>query len=293
LRLIDRIKRQYLLFKHTLNGVEGVPVADLKLQRLKRKIEDIGAPLFPETTSWETNRKELRDNILKMDVSNFLNWNVVKRTMVFDAPTVEYIKVSENNLLLESIQESSIGNPVPYFLNIETSGNLVHHAYSLSMLLDKASFNSFERVIELGGGYGSMCRLFRNMGYSKVYTIFDLPEFSALQEYYLNSVNDGFTENTMFTGDVAALKGGTKPTLMVATWSLSEMPLVLREEILEGLVFEYCLIAFQSEFEGINNLEYFAEFEVNYPSLEFRVMQIEHLAGHYYLTGVKKKPVAQ
>ena len=49
-----------------------------------------------------------------------------------------------------------------------------------------------------------------------------------------------------------SLKYQESSVLFIATWSLSEMPLILREELLEGFVFNYCVIGFQAEFDGIN-----------------------------------------
>src|SRR5207244_11597755 len=43
-------------------------------------------------------------------------------------------------------------------------------------------------VLEFGGGYGSMCRLFHNLGFRGRYLIFDLPAFSALQRFFLRSI---------------------------------------------------------------------------------------------------------
>jgi putative sugar O-methyltransferase len=286
--LIDKIKKKYFLLKHFLNATNNVPTDDVNLQILKRKIKKMNVFLFPETTSWDRNRKELRENILRKDISKFLDWNVVKRTMVFEAPKIEYSKVNENKVLSVSIKESSVGKPLPYFLDSSTSGNLVHHAYSLSMLLERLELNNVERVVELGGGYGSMCRLFRNIGYLKEYTIFDLPEFSALQEYYLNSVNSEFTKNTVLTTNIDDLEGNNESTLIVATWSLSEMPLSLREVLFEKLKFNYCIIAFQAEFDGIDNISYFSQFNKRFKGLRFQLIPINHLTDNYYLIGIKK-----
>ena len=43
-------------------------------------------------------------------------------------------------------------------------------------------------IVEFGGGYGSMCRLLHKLGFSGQYFIYDLPEFVALQRYFLKSI---------------------------------------------------------------------------------------------------------
>jgi len=240
------------------------------------------------TSSWEKNRREIRRAILEENINDFLNWSVIQRTMIYEAPKVEYMEVTKNKLLIDGITESKIGNPKPYYLDVKTSGNLIHHAYSMSKLLNSDIIGRFDRVVEFGGGYGSMCRLFRNMNYIKKYIIFDLPEFLYLQEFYLSSINSDYILNTIFTGNIDELRYEGENTLFIATWSLSEMPLELRENLLSNLIFNYCVIAFQSEFDGINNIEYFNEFQNRYTQINFEIIPIEHLEGHFYLIGSKK-----
>jgi hypothetical protein len=52
-------------------------------------------------------------------------------------------------------------------------------------------------------------------------------------------------------------RNGSK-TLLIANWSLSEMPLKLRNKILKLIVnIPYIIISFQDKFENINNIKYF------------------------------------
>lgn len=285
-KIIDRFKRKYISLKHTKRMIVEMKENEI-LINLKKKISAIDKSIPLGTSSWEKNRREIRKQILEKNVADFLNWEVIQKTMSFEAPRTEYEDIEKNSLIMKSIKESKIGNPKPYYLNTLTSGNLIHHAYSLNQFLKEFSLNDIERVVEFGGGYGSMCRLIRNIGYENEYLIFDLPEFSSLQEFFLNSINTEYTKNTVLTGDMDKLNSDKK-TLFIATWSFSEMPLVLREELLNNLNFNYCLIAFQSDFDGIDNVEYFKNFTSLYANIEFKISPIKHLPGHFYLIGVKK-----
>jgi putative sugar O-methyltransferase len=291
MKLFNKIKRKLVTLWHKHGKVEKVVEQNSKeLEALKLKIKNIIDTEPLGTSSWENNRRALRSDILNKDINDFINWEIIQKTMFFEAPEVEYKKVVQNKELVKTIYESQLGNPKPYFLNKKTSGNLVHHAYSLSYFLDLSSLKNINCVIEIGGGYGSMCRLFRNMQYKNKYIIFDLPEFSALQEFYLECIDRNYLNNTIFTGDENQLKSKcTAGNLLIATWSLSEMPLPLRERILKDLKFDYCLIAFQANFDGINNLEYFDNFKKLYKDIDFRVVSIDHLPGHFYLYGKLKK----
>ncbi len=287
---INKIKRRLIAYKHKYTKAESIVKANsTELEILRAKIKKINGSEPLGTSSWENNRKLVRSEILNSDINNFLNWKVIQKTMFFEAPDVEYKKVVKNNQLIDGIVESKIGNPKPYFLNKNTSGNLVHHAYSLSFFLDVSKLENINRVIEFGGGYGSMCRLFRNMHYKNEYVIFDLPEFSALQEFYIGNIDKKYLNNTVFTGDENLIKNECAGTLFIATWSFSEMPLSLREHLLKYLNFDYCLIAFQSNFDGIDNVDYFKNFQNLYKNIDFNITPIDHLAGNFYLVGTRKK----
>lgn len=263
-------------------------VNEKEYKKLKSKITEINKSIKLGTSGWEENRQKLRDSLLNDDIKNFLNWKVIKGTMFYVPKKLEYDRVKSYSSLKNAIIESSIGNPKRYIHNIKSSGNLIHHAYSVSYLLDEMNIDLFDRVIEFGGGYGSMCRLFRNLGYIKEYIIYDLPEFSALQEYFLSSIGSNYSENTKFISDSKELSEKmNKKTLLLATWSISETPLEVREDFLNKFDFDYCLIAFQSDFEGIDNIKYFEEFQKRYSTLSFKVIGIEHLKGSSYLIGKK------
>lgn len=285
--VLDFIKRRCVSIKHQISKLSLDDLNTELVNILKSKISEIDTKVPHGTSSWEQNRKQLRQMILEADLADFLNWEVIQRTMFYEAPKLEYQAVITNDMLAQAIVESRIGNPKPYFLNTQTSGNLVHHAYSVLMLLNKRRDINFESIIELGGGYGSMCRLFRNMGFNNKYVILDLPEFSALQEFYLGSIKQDFIKNTFFENDFTELMQPTEDNLLLATWSLSEMPIKLRTEILENLNFNSCVIAFQSEFDGIDNVKYFNEFIIKYSHISFELIPINHLNGHYYLIGTK------
>jgi len=288
MNIIDRLKRKYVFLFHKYFLINKFVINKDYLKILKDEIYIISDNIPLGTSLWENNRKEIRKAILKGDLSDFINWDVIQRTMFFEAPRVEYEAVMCNSILSTAINESTVGNPKRYYLDMSTSGNLVHHAYSISHLLKNSDLRDFDKVIEIGGGYGSMCRLFRNMNYFGKYIIYDLPELSALQKFYLSSVAAEYTENTIFSSDLKKLNNDNISALFIATWSFSEMPIELREQLLNHIIFDYCIISFQEEFDGINNIDYFDQFMKKYKHINFNIIPIEHLRNHYYLVGTKK-----
>ncbi len=156
-------------------------------------------------------------------------------------------------------------------------------------------------VFEFGGGYGSMCRLFYNLGFHGRYIIFDLPSLSALQRYYLRTIGFRVKSTTEFVKSedgivcvsdiqqlISLLPDHIKASnaLFLATWSISESPIRIRELILPRISdFQSFLIAYQDGFEEVNNVEYFDNWKKTIKNVAWQSWRIEHLPGNNYLVG--------
>jgi hypothetical protein len=152
-------------------------------------------------------------------------------------------------------------------------------------------------VFEFGGGYGSLCRLFFRLGFRGRYVIFDLPHFSALQQYFLSSIEIpivGLNDQGMgvtLVHDVEALgevrhKLSMNDSLFLANWSLSESPVAIRESL--GDIIDSCnhvSIAYQEVFAGIDNADYFSSLRSKRPQKVWEVLPIAHLPGNWFLFG--------
>jgi hypothetical protein len=143
-------------------------------------------------------------------------------------------------------------------------------------------------IFEIGGGYGSFCRLLRNAGFAGLHMIYDLPHVSAIQRLYLSL--SGFTEVPCEAAPApgchrfcliadeqldAAFRVLSERKLnfgFVATWSLSETPMSVRDRIFPRFhqVCTRYLIAFQPTWEGIGNADYFDSVRRSRPELDWR-----------------------
>lgn len=255
---------------------------------------------------WNRNRMKLRRNILARDPRNFLRWPVVLFTMFHDSKTEEldYLKsLSLWPAYSTALTENHVGHPKAYPAFLASSGNLIHHAYSFALLSERFPITIAEckRIFEFGGGYGSSARLAYQLGFTGNYIIFDLPEFSLLQKYYLSSIPElglNFNNNihesktaslaTTLAQAKEAIAGGSID-IFLALWSLSESPIELREQVLVTIPEpSYFLIAYQEQFNTIDNVSYFKKFaaaRLHYQWIDF---PIAHLPGHHYLLGKKK-----
>lgn len=169
------------------------------------------------------------------------------------------------------LKENNIGSPIRYFLIPFTSGNKIFQAYHLKKYEDSMGINvkEFDLIFEFGGGYGNMASNFNIINKKSKYFIFDTFEVSLLQYYYLRRMNLDVNFNSNKIKKINLFyslnslkkylkKNKQKKRLFIANWSLSEVPFSLRSKL--GFVFndfDFQMISFQNQFEGINNLKYF------------------------------------
>ena len=199
--------------------------------------------------------------------------------------------------------EDCVGDPVRYFLYPNSSGNRINHVYHLSCLEKELNIdlNSLENIFEFGGGYGCMARIFSNINNQINYKIFDTKLVNCLQYYYLkqNDLDVGFDGNKFcLINDFQKLNYNDqqKNSLFIANWSLSEVPLILRDSFelyIEN--FENIMICFQENFEEINNLKYFEnlkqslkdKYEIKIKINKFYKGNILNPERHYFFFGKK------
>ncbi|HEX2178434.1 MAG TPA: putative sugar O-methyltransferase [Actinomycetota bacterium] len=90
--------------------------------------------------------------------------------------------------------EDAVGNPPRIRLeerDVVTSSNTIHHLYHLLRYEQETGIHvaGQSRVVEWGGGYGNLAKLFRRLhGGSPTYVLVDTPLFSAVQWLYLSSI---------------------------------------------------------------------------------------------------------
>lgn len=253
---------------HKPSGQEQILLAQMKEAFRAIPVMDTGDGLSSQG-QWAKHMNRLRELALSADPGAFLRWDVVSSTMFVSRAA--YIRTELRCLRRcpdwdtrwrAAIKESRVGHPPAYIFYLPSSGNLIHHAYHLAQFEQKTKrpVDRMNYVFEFGGGYGSMCRLFYNLGFCGKYVIFDLPPFSALQRYYLQMLgfpvltpadaakaktgivcvsNFGQLE-TIMGGDIQAQKA-----MFVATWSISETPVQIRDAIMPLMTrFNSFLIAY-------------------------------------------------
>jgi hypothetical protein len=145
---------------------------------------------------WSDQNDQLENVILPKAPYSFLDNPLLRNTM--------FVTASEQRLknqlpLLEKhygealpglLKESRLDRSEKIANKYTTSGNTVHHLYHFALFetTTKHLLAEINSVVEWGGGYGNMAKIFRRVNEHGTYTIIDTALFSSLQWLYLSTV---------------------------------------------------------------------------------------------------------
>ena len=158
--------------------------------------------------------KTILEHVLKDQGQCYLN---ICREMNEEAVDVNIEAFKEND---------KIGNPETHiYPGIEgpvspTTLRYMKNTFEMSFLLDGAEIG---RVVEVGGGYGGLCRVLSKVCEFDEYVMIDLPEVSALQRKYIDQFPDIKDKvKCIPTTDLAEIKD---VDLFISNYALSECDL--------------------------------------------------------------------
>jgi hypothetical protein len=251
-----------------MRGRRCVDVTDITTLRSSiASLPALPAPISEAEAIWLTFRRRFREDVLRRDPRRFLRWPVVRpmyrRDPTYLEQSLAYLQTHPewHSRWRGAVRESAVGDPRPFFDYRPSSGNLLYQGYQACRFEDVtgARLSDADFILEFGGGYGAFCRLVYALGFRGTYVIYDFPEFSALQRFYLRAhglptaaeprLEPGrpgiVTLSTL--GELDEVLGGRSPgrAVLVALWSLAETPLALRDAVMmrvttfDGFVFGY------------------------------------------------------
>ncbi len=207
-------------------------------QEFNAKLEEIFFPNPPSSF--------LRDRLFGFILSFARGGRALKEELRFLES-----KVPKDKLCL-ILQEDYIGKPILFSSKYLTSHNSIHHLYHLVRFSHarKCDLQQINTVVEWGGGYGNMAKIFQRLKSAPLtYIIIDTPMVSCIQWLYLattlgkESVNIlQSSDDTIQTGKINLVplcfvnendKGGPfcnksqngnpiSVDLFLSTWALSE-----------------------------------------------------------------------
>lgn len=233
-------------------------------QRMKRQYSQIYERvsgtreliLTSDGYSWDSWSLGIKESFAKDIDIGFLSNKLIKFTMVFIGKEsgvqdtklrAELCKeVLGEEVAQKLMREDFVGLPRITNIKYKTSANRAHHASHLAAFTQITGQYIWEssRIIEWGGGYGSMARLIRKMRPNVTYVIIDLPELLALQYIYLGSLEGESNIHIMDKDNFRISEGKINLVnseflltenislacdLFISTWALSECPKNIQE----------------------------------------------------------------
>jgi len=206
--------------------------------------EDYSDYLVP---MWKQNEQEIERNFLNNFNYSFLNNRIIRMAMFMDYGgeqqeyEIKYLEERLNkNTLSQLLKESPVGHPTLTDFDYKTSHNSIHHLCHLIKFSEKADVDleKTNNIVEWGGGYGNLARIFLKINPSATYTIIDLPIFSFIQALYLTAVF-GYEKVNLLLNTKDTIKPGKiniipldkkvlenmsfeQPDIFISTWALSE-----------------------------------------------------------------------
>lgn len=169
--------------------------------------------------------------------------------------------VSQDRIYFEALIENMIGltsqdfNQFSMFNDFPTTMNRIQHlAHLIICGYTPEALAKMDTIVELGAGIGEMADIVYKLGFKGKYIIYDFPEVGKIQKWYHDK--SGLT-NMVHTSDIDDLVGAD---LCIATWSLTEMPFDLRDQVIGKIVdTKNWLIAYSNQIFGMDNAKYIAE----------------------------------
>jgi hypothetical protein len=171
----------------------------------------------------------------------------------------------------------------------------IYHLVKFSEITTKIPMRYFNRVVEIGGGFGGMALVLRKLGYSGKYTILDYPHLCLLQKYWLskNSINSVHSLNILHPHidklrDTLLRLVKRDKTLFIATWSLSECDGMSRSNYLPLLENSSgAIITYSTQFREFNNETYFKDVQKELKGFKWNIEGMSYIDQSSYLIGIK------
>ena len=252
------------------------------------------------TQTWKEINIELEKEFLPDFPISFLRNKNINETMFVDANWIsDEIAFLESRItkkmLKEILKEDYLGDPILHYPKYLTSHNSIHQLYHLLRFSEKSDIFKIKNIVEWGGGYGCMAKIFRRLSSDEMtYTIVDTPLFSCIQWLYLTitlgeeciniitSPKQKINMNKINLLPLCFLEKHTIQTdLFIALWSLSESSKYSQDYVASCNFFnsKYFLIAYQD-----NSLEFPDADRIKESVVEHGVTieDIEFLPGNYY-----------
>ena len=248
------------------------------------------------TEYWNQQTREIAECLSSKDHSIFRSWDPVRLIPLYElhhwvgyfqgvVETSERLEGDELECWLKAMEPRRWGFDDYFFRRTEQLIRIRHKEISTTTYNAKSNHHiesyyqltgrdvkDFRRIVEFGGGVGDLARLILDCGYEGEYVIVDLPEVLRLQK--LN-----FRDSPVSPTFLEQPPAKVNDTLFISTWALSEVPVSLREKVIDAVDPDGWLIATQRRIFDIDNHKYFT----SWPGVRQEIPWIRWDDGSYYI----------
>lgn len=201
------------------------------------------------------------DNFLRADKRR----NIQKLAKSYWSEMIQNEEFKNNTL--PKLNVETVGNPFIFELDNRISPLSVQHLYHLFIMKEKLNLDLMhsDLIVEIGGGFGNICRILYQLGFKGKYVIIDFPEQHRIQQGFLSKSGIDLTNISFLTLDLNQIENQIKNSnsSLLGTFSINEMPMEDREHIEQFYNdFDNIFIAHNFNFDGINNEKYFSNLNI-------------------------------
>lgn len=284
--IYQKMRDLYIINKDQYNFSEFV------VPQWKQNVDEIEYYFLNKFSFFFLNNKTIKAT---MFIYTFKKWKDIQKKLI----TEYFTKKVASNLL----HEYNLGIPLLNDIEYITSANNIHILYHLTKFLKETKTNAqnFNSVVEVGGGYGAMAKIFKQINKSSTYIIIDLPIFSYIQAVYLKTIFGDDKIHIVHGKDIYIKKGYINlipldknnlveinksigdTSLFISTWALSESNLAMQNYIKESRYFnsQYLLLAYQKSVEAFAFAENVKDVSKMYDIVYDK--ETEYIKDNYYL----------
>lgn len=150
--------------------------------------------------------------------------------------------------LIRPYRESPVGGPVIDCPDLDITVNSLGMLYYITRILEHLDRSKLHTIVEFGGGFGNLCRVFLDLLPSPLtYIIIDIPEMLALQYVYLRGSSHQY-QVTAHTSQPVMIQSGSvnlvpvqwaaslsmTSDLFISTFALSEATMVAQTMVIRS-----------------------------------------------------------
>jgi len=256
------------------------------------------------TPLWESYTSKLEKVFLPCPPLSFLRNHIISETMFVTAGgkwLKEELTFLERRISKDTLKtlllEDYVGNPLLLNSTYVTSHNSIHHLYHLIRFSDatRCDLNQIDAIVEWGGGYGNMARIFKRLKSRPfTYIIIDIPLISCIQWAYLATILGEESVNLLQNPEdtVRAEKINLLPVcfvdrhkisgdLFISTWALSESSKYSQDYVVNHRWFDskHVLLAYQDSSTNLPNADRIGKIAAGMGAV---IEDIEFLSRNHY-----------